>query len=330
MLCVEIEKSFIYLYKSRMAVGKKPSKTKISSKYESKKRVTRSTTKWMRQLQRELEPLQINLSTLLRDPKKYCESPTKEELLKILDTFTGMKDDKIAVLNHTVPKYFLANNYNSCAPDSILFILFFCHGSYFMNRILSSPEPKFIEDREKRDALLPPLEKLYGNMDLWRKDIKSIQKLLTDFIIVKEKRIISCSDVKSGTLIWSILADAFPELQFPLLTREGAEKGRLQDMVTYIDPQVYTNDQIVSMPKHIIYGDDNAPMVRRLAVGMVGLEAVLFFVGRAHYTAAVKGGDDKWYYYDDLRPSVIVLKDPERFIFSESPFHKAQMLFYVL
>uniref|UniRef100_A0A6C0JS32 Uncharacterized protein n=1 Tax=viral metagenome TaxID=1070528 RepID=A0A6C0JS32_9ZZZZ len=317
-----------------MAVGKNPvkkvSKSSQHKKYEMKRNVTRSSTKWMRQLQKELEPLKINLSTLLRDPKKYCDNPTKEQLLKILDTFTGMKDNKVTVLNHTVPKYFLVNNYNSCAPDSILFILFFCHGSYFMNKILGSPAPKFAEDRVKRDALLPPLEKLYGNMELWRKDIKGIQKLLTDFINVKEKRIISCSDVKSGTLIWSILADAFPALQFPLLTREEADKGRLEDMVTYIDPEVYTNDQIISMPKHIIYGDDNPPSVRRLAVGMAGLEAVLFFVGRAHYTAAVKGGDDKWYYYDDLRPSVIVLKDPERFIFSESVFHKAQMLFYIL
>ena len=276
---------------------------------------------------------------------EYCNN--KKQLNEILSTFTAKRDGKITTFKDGIPKFFLPNDRNSCAPDSILFILFFTYGSYFMDRILNySSKPKWVKQRAFRDEIIEPLTKLYNNMTLWTKSITKIQKILGKYTNI------SCNDVKSGTEIWGLLASAFPGLDFPLLTKDEEAIGNTFTSAAYIDPEMYQLDDLVSLykssrnsstsssngssitennsrAKHIVFGDDRRPGNRRLDQGMDGLESVLFFIGQGHYTAAVKGSNGTWYYYDDLRPNVLIIKDPASFIFDENINKKIQMLFYI-
>lgn len=261
-----------------------------------------------------------DLDQLLKDP---CKAKDRKQLIEIMTTFTGKRDGNLTSFKDGVPKYFLINERNSCAPDSILFILFFTKGSYFMDRIFNSKlKPKWPEEKAFADKMLPLLKRLYGNMSLWRKSITNIQRVIGEFTRV------NCNDVKSGTQIWNWFSIAFPGLQFPFLTRMDKQNGNVAVPVTYLDTEMYTLDDLIEKGDFVIFGDDYRPRVRHLPHTIDKLQACLFFVGMAHYTAAVRGSNDKWYYYDDLRPSVLRILDPEKFIFDESPYRKIQLLFY--
>lgn len=242
-----------------------------------------------------------------------CDLPDDQrlELINRL-SFTAMKDGRVIKIKNTVPKFFLTNYQNSCAPDSILFILFFCRGSYFLDRMFKSPMPKFEKELKFRKQIQPEIAKLYGNMSLWNNHI-----WFQDILVKYLEKDLDCDDVKSGTQIWGLLASAFPGLEYPAII-DGQKM-----MATYLEPYV----ELENYPSHAIFGDDDVPQDRKLNKTMENLEAVLFFMDGFHYTSAVKA-NDRWYYYNDLAPSVVILANPEKFIFNESVNKKIAMLFY--
>ena len=182
--------------------------------------------------------------------------------------------------------------------------------------MFKSPLPKFDTDRELRKDLEPQLKHLYGNMALWTKNLQ-FQNVFTKYLITKYKEVLECDDPKVATQLWDLFVSAFPSLEFEY----GSTSKRL---ATYLDPE----EHLVTNKTHVVYGDDKHPKNRYLTQGLENLEAVLFFVNRSHYTAAVRNGD-KWYYYDDTKPAIVILKNPEEFIFKENPQKKISLLFYV-
>jgi len=223
------------------------------------------------------------------------------------------------------PKIFFRNLQNSCAPDSILYILFFYDYGYFIN---------LIEQSKKDNSLKKSILDLYYSGE-WTGTVENLQKILTPYLENCRKE-----NIKSGTEIWTILAKQFPSFDFPVLTKRMEEIGNTQYMATYLpfvgvaDPNEFLPYNLKSNPQHIIYADDDSKPKNLKELGFkleyddYQLKAVLFFMN-GHYTAAVKTRDH-WWYYDDVfvGNNVKMLKNPESGIFSETMNKKAQILFY--
>jgi len=252
------------------------------------------------------------------DMQKKSMFDLKEHLNQV-DTMDGKKDNP--------PKQFLINFGNSCAPDSILYLLFFFENGYFMDIISNNPgEPEFKE--EFRNEIKEPLLDLYSS-GKWNTRITEIQKIISKFTET------SCYSIKSGTEIWNKFAEAFSNLQFEVQTKHGEKIKNTPYSATYLEPIEQNNpDNITSSPPHLIYADDYTPKKRDLRDegfamdhGEYYLSGALFFVSRGHYTAAIKG-KDHWWYYDDVLSKRRILKNPESGIFEERPTKKSQILFY--
>lgn len=279
---------------------------------------------------------QDNIPNLINDLLKIT-GKTCDELITHMDVLV-LSDGR--ELQGGYPKHFLTNTANSCAIDSILFILFFTKRSYFMNLIYQSTTSETDKGKKFKGTVLPLLDDLYTNFSKWTETAANLQRAIFPFIHFdtlrerSERKSIrfdeqseainaqSCADVKSGTEIWSMFADAFTKLQFPYQSI----------MATYLDPGT-DDDPILIKAPFLIYADDAPPMQRdlrpfyNLQVGDYELAAVLFY-DTGHYTCAVKMLT-KWVYYDDLMGQIRVLKNPEKFIFTETKNHKVQMLIYV-
>lgn len=235
----------------------------------------------------------------------------RQETLDFLSNFTLEDGTNIEY----PPRHFLKNFGNSCAIDSLLYIIFFCKHSYFINIILNNPG-EYETKKEFRDEILPAITELYGDHKKWRENIIPIQKIISKWTQT------DCFEIKSGTHIWSLFADAFMNLQFKV------EKENYTILATYLGLDIFPSE--IKNAPHVVLGDDDPPKTKVHVHPMEGLEAVLFFVGNAHYTCAIKGNDDKWFYYDDLREKVLQIKDPKNFIFNETPMKKPQLFFYIL
>lgn len=220
------------------------------------------------------------------------------------------------------PKIFFRNLQNSCAPDSILYILFFYDYGYFINLI----------EQSKDVVLKKSILDLYYSGE-WTGTVENLQKILAPQLENCRKE-----NIKSGTEIWTILAKQFPSFDFPVLTTRMVEIDNTQYMATYLpfvgDPKEFLPYNLKSNPPHIIYADDdsNPKNLKELGFEMeyddYELKAVLFFMN-GHYTAAIKTRQH-WWYYDDVfvGNNVKILKNPESGIFSETKNKKAQILFY--
>lgn len=231
------------------------------------------------------------------------------------------------------PNTFLSNTANSCAIDSILFILFFTKGSFFMNKIYSNPNSEFERGKKIRQTILPVLDTLYTDCSKWIETALLFQRKISSFL-----RITGCNDIKSGTEIWNVLCEAFMGLQFDYLSEHAKMIGNKPIKTSYLlpdsddDPFQISNSDI--KPEFLVYGDDKPPKnqdrrpIYDMEIEEYELQAVLFYKP-GHYTCCVKVFTE-WVYYDDLMPTIRRLKSPEDFIFKESTNKKCQMLFYTL
>lgn len=263
------------------------------------------------------------------------EELDKDDLIKYLNTYT-IGNEKITY----PPISFLTNVNNSCALDSILYLVFFCKRGYFIDIILNKPGKS--ERQDFKDKILDPLVNLYSDKLKWTKNAQGLQEIIFPFLALPENprlRRVTCNDVKSGIEIWDLFTKAFVGMQFPVLTTHQQKIGNTQYLASYLDDEDFSPNEIISNPPHIIYGDDRKPTIRNLTeegylfewnIGgeKYKLEGVLFFLG-AHYTCAIKGSDDKWYYYDDLRKNVLRLKNPSDYIFKNDMGRKSQLLIYI-
>jgi len=247
-----------------------------------------------------------------------------DDFIKSLDGF--ILSDKTS-LQRSYPPEFLTNVANSCAIDSILFIIFFAGGSFLMDKICKSTQSETDIGKRLKVKLLPLLRSLYTNHKKWTGTAMDIQREFLPFIEAE-----SCNDVKSGTEIWSLLANAFTDLQFDYVSVYKRGLGFAPVKYTYLDFRMDPPTKYLDAD-FLIYGDDNVPTtqnllpVHDLQVGDYELKAVLFFKGMAHYTSAINTPSG-WVYYDDLIGRVRPVADPRKFIFTETPLHKIQMLFY--
>lgn len=262
---------------------------------------------------------QVVLPELLKRKKISCQ-----DYIKTIDGF--ILSDK-TTLPRSYPPEFLKNIANSCAIDSLLFIIFFAGGSFFMDKICSSQTSETDVGKRLKTQILPLLKDLYTRQDKWTGNAMTIQRALFPFIEAR-----SCSDVKSGTEIWSLLANAFMDLQFDYVSVYKRGLGNKPIKYVYLDFKMDPPTKYLDAD-FLIYGDDNVPVtqnllpVHDLQVDDYKLIAVLFFKGMAHYTSAISTPSG-WVYYDDVSGRVVGIKNPREYIFNESPSHKIQMLFY--
>lgn len=260
------------------------------------------------------------IQDLLRQTGKTCN-----DLIKHMDVLVLSDRRK---LQGSYPRKFLINTANSCAIDSIIFILFFTQRSFFMNKIYQSTNSETDKGKRFKANVLPLLDNLYTNFSKWSGKATMIQKAITPFITAA-----GCDDIKSGTEIWSMFSNAFTKLQFLYQSERDRKIGNKPSLRTYLDIANDDDPILVHDQEFLIYADDKRPIkqnlqpIHDLQVGDYELSAVLFF-NSGHYTSAVKV-NDKWVYYDDLLDTVRLLKNPEKFIFNETINHKLQMLFYI-
>lgn len=238
-----------------------------------------------------------------------------QELCRLYKTNKKQMEGFIVENGNTIPyppKTFLKNKGNSCAIDSILYILFFTNRSYFMNIILNNPgEPDnlFKDSKEFRQEILPLIRDLYGNHNRWSNYADKIQIVISKYLKDSD----GCYDIKSGTEIWSLFAFAFDNLQF--VFNNGLNRG------------IYLHDYPKDVTRgHIVVGDDEKPRNRQIPYPKENLVAVLFYLP-GHYTCAIKN-DKKWYYYNDLSSNIVEID--EQFIFTETVNKKPQLFFYIL
>ena len=129
------------------------------------------------------------------------------------------------------PKRFLSNMGNSCGPDSILFILFFCDNGYFMDIIANSPgepDPTVAKAQKFRDGVRDKIVDLYTS-GIWNNN--TVHLHISKFLESTRP-----FDIKSGTEIWALFASAFSNLQFHVQTKRGEEIENDPYMATYLDP----------------------------------------------------------------------------------------------
>lgn len=262
---------------------------------------------------------EIVIPEMLRKKKIPCKT-----FINSLDGF--ILSDK-TTLQRSYPPEFLKNIANSCAIDSILFIIFFAGGSFLMDKICSSTQSETDVGKKFKPLILPLLKDLYSHHKKWTGNAMNIQRVIFPFIDAR-----SCGDIKSGTEIWSLFANAFTDLQFDYVSVYKRGLGNKPVKHTYLDFQMDPPTKYLDAD-FLIYGDDNAPVtqnllpVHDLQVGGYELKAVLFFKGMIHYTSAINTPSG-WVYYDDFSGRVVGIKNPREYIFNESPSHKVQMLFY--
>ncbi len=234
------------------------------------------------------------------------------------------------------PNKFLTNTANSCAIDSILFVLFFMNHSFFMDKIFSSKASETEKGQKFKDAVLAPLSELYRNNNLWSGTASKLQKLIAPFTLDKYGKPLKCTDVKSVPEIYTFFANAFPAMQFNYLSGYGGLIGNNPAKFTYLDfhddesPSELTNH----LSNFLVYADDRPAQTQSLSprFGFTSddytLVGAIFFEGNIHYTSAIKTLQG-WVYYDDLVGTPKVIKYVKNLIFNESPMHKVQMLFYM-
>ena len=120
------------------------------------------------------EGIPILIDELLKQTGKTCQDLINHMNVMILPN--GQK------LQGSYPKQFLTNTANSCAIDSILFILFFTNHSYFMNLIYQSTTSETEKGKKFKTAVLPLLDDLYTHFEKWTGTATALQRAIFPFI----------------------------------------------------------------------------------------------------------------------------------------------------
>lgn len=264
-----------------------------------------------------LEQFERDLPGLLKRYGKTCK-----EMEQYMNKFILSDGTR---LEHSYPKRFLVNHANSCALDSILFVLFFAHNSFFMNKLLSNDKSETPNGANFRQDTEYLLRDLYINEKRWTSTVRILQERISGYIEVS-----GCNDVKSGTQIWSMLANGYMGLQFPIVDNGQAV------LRTYLDFKTDDNPSEIKDSEFLIYADDIPPIKEdkrplfSMQTSRYKLVAAIFF-GMRHYTSAILASEGYWVLYDDLnyRTDLLHTEDAEAYIFGETPSHKSQMLFYI-
>lgn len=228
------------------------------------------------------------------------------------------------------PKNFLLNVSNSCAMDSLLSIMFFARGGYFMSRIQDSTLknfPSWIGDQEilQRSArrIKERLFDLYNRTDWTNENILSLQTDLSSFIED------GCDDIKSVNEIWGAFCTLFDGLPFNILTKRQKEIGN-SPVETYSIPMyedIYPQN-LFKKPYHLVYMNDvnvdptdfTKPYSNLDGYELVGIVYHLDY----HYVSSfsVHG---KWYSYNDLNGKIV---SADNDILKQTKQKRIVMLFY--
>jgi len=226
------------------------------------------------------------------------------ELLKSLNYTPKFVDGKVVEIE-TPPDNFLLNVANSCALDSLLSIIFFARGGYFVSRIVDSSLERFprwmdadvLGRAAKRIRQL--MVELFNQTEWKRQNVRDIQQGISVFIED------DCNDVKSVNEIWGTFCTLFDGLSFPLWTKRQKEIGNnpVNTFSIPIGDNIFPKD-LAEKPYHLVYLNDTDRSPKNFTdFGYSDLEGyelvgVVLHWG-AHYTSLINV-QETWYSYDDL------------------------------
>lgn len=226
------------------------------------------------------------------------------ELLKELEKSPKYIDGKLIEIS-TPPKKFLLNVSNSCALDSLLSIIFFARGGYFVSRIADSSLKNFPPwvDAGTMKRVATDIRKsvvdLFNQASWKQQNIGSLQKEISVFLED------DCRDVKSVNEIWGTFCTLFDGLSFDIWTKRQKEIGNTPNN-TYSIPiweDIFPKD-LATPPYHLVYLNDTDISNKDFAdLGYGNLEGYelvgVIHHGGGHYTSLINVHEE-WYRYDDL------------------------------
>jgi len=226
------------------------------------------------------------------------------ELLEELEKMPKYIDGKMISIS-TPPKKFLLNVSNSCALDSLLSIIFFARGGYFVSRIADSSLQKFppwidgeTMKRAATEIRLSILD-LYNQASWKQQNIRSLQKQISVFLED------DCRDIKSVNEIWGTFCTMFDGLSFDLWTKRQKDIGNtpIDTFSIPIWENIFPKD-LATLPYHLVYLNDTDVSNKNFAdlgyANLDGYELVgVVLHGGGHYTSLINV-QEEWYRYDDL------------------------------
>lgn len=224
-------------------------------------------------------------------------------ILKSLESSPKYIDGKVVDIK-SPPNSFLLNVSNSCALDSLLAIIFFAKGGYFMSRIQDSTLKKFPrwfpQDTISRaaESIQSSLSQIYNRTNWRLQNIGEIQRQIS--VYLKD----DCADVKSVNEIWTVFCTMFDGLPFDILTKRQKEIGNnpIEFYSIPIGEGIFADD-LALKPDHLVYLNDTTqgPVdFSALGYDMDGYDLVgVVLHWGAHYTSLVYV-QEQWYAYDDL------------------------------
>lgn len=276
--------------------------------------------------------------------------PTREKIIQdCLDIIKECPNmDRQLMLNHLVtapktdgeitipPKRFLTNVSLSCALDSLLSIMFFASGGYFMARVAQSnprEPPRWLrrhrdQFKEMSQIVKDRLFDLYDRIDWKGVTVRELQQDLALFI---EE---DCRDIKVVYEIWGVMATMFDGLTFERQTEREHDIGNdpVETYALEISADPILPFDLYIKPYHLVYVNDvfvGEMDYRNIALAeTIGNEYKLVGVVNhtgAHYISKILV-EDQWYAYDDLN-GYIVRYDED--VLLQTKRSKIVMMFYV-
>lgn len=251
------------------------------------------------------------------------ENPS-EELIESLKKSYRLIDGQKKMVT-VPPKRFLLNTQNSCALDSLLSIIFYAYGGYFMRMIAMSDieeatYPRWINPEGMKivsTLVQSRLKSLYHSEKFT--NASEVQKYLAKY--TKEK----CNDYKAVYELWNVLCMMFNRLPVKVRT--------LRERLIGNDPvEVYSFAEKIGVleywPNHLVYVND-ADISKRdwTEYNVTGFELVgVVNYHSEHYTSTVKINGD-WYNYNDLDGKFKSVSGDE--VLVQTKNKKICMMFYV-
>lgn len=274
----------------------------------------------------------IGYNNIVKRMAKFVEGcgVTDEKILESLEYTPKYVNGEIVEIK-TPPAKFLLNVSNSCGMDSLLSIMFFAKGGYFISQIVNSSFEKYppwldsesIKRESKRIKTV--IVDLYNRTSWTRQNIKDLQKSIS--VYMED----DCNDVKSGNEIWGTFCTMFDGLSFPVLTKRQKEIGNkpTETFTIPIGDDTFPNDLVIK-PNHLVYLNDTDTTEKNFAeLGYGDLEGydlvgiVNYLPG--HYTSLIKV-QDAWYSYNDLNGDI---KPYRGNVLKQTPQKLVVMMFYV-